>query len=433
MSADLVGSTAFKQRRGTASSKTDENASPELQPRTTYSLGPSWIEPFAQFYTRFPKYIEEGWNAICDAIDEGKERESLQEIGHPKFWKCIGDELIFEREITAISQCAAVIFSLRYALEKFRNDIKDQYPSLEIKGGAWTAQFPVVNQEVVFGPDRDEIVEILGRNLYWQLSDMIRPHFFRLNPLPLESIDFVGPQMDLGFRILKFSSPRRIVLSADLAYLLSYSRRHPTSNLSKKFEEIYSHRNRDKKGGDEKDSTGFPSDWEFRFLGTHSLKGVLWGTPYPVFWIPGNDDEHLRKEEHLDGVKEIHFGEVYEYCMAFFEHFSKKDDSWFCRPYVATSKYEYMEERRAEDRDDHFDGGDLVAPPSHEMALQSAKNQLKSRLSDIESSKTEENKAGEEGNASATLTADEVRQVREITDKFPKPDDDNNDGSETDK
>ena len=107
---------------------------------------------------------------------------------HLKPWKFSGDEAIFCVELTKHTEVVAHLAAFKQAITAFATKWKDQ--PLRLKGAAWLAGFPVSNVEI-------EIESINGK-----------------------MIDFIGPAMDRGFRVAKFSDTRRFVLTPDLALML---------------------------------------------------------------------------------------------------------------------------------------------------------------------------------------------------------------------
>lgn len=73
--------------------------------------------------------------------------------------------------------------------------------------------------------------------------------------------DFLGPDMDIGFRIAKFAFHHKVVLSADFAYLLY--------KIPKKF-----------KNG----KIGYKIDAKLRIVSYEILKGVWEEQDYPIVW-----------------------------------------------------------------------------------------------------------------------------------------------------
>ena len=83
-------------------------------------------------------------------------------------------------------------------------------------------------------------------------------------------LDYIGPDLDIGFRLSKASRPGRVVLSMDLADVLT------------------------------RDNT-FPNPLELHHVGWEILKGVFGDKPYPIIWAKKNGEEPhiLPWEDHL--------------------------------------------------------------------------------------------------------------------------------------
>lgn len=139
-----------------------------------------------------------------------------------ELWKAIGDELVFVADIRNIEDVPLLVAGFRNATNGW-NKQNEEYESrgVTVKAAAWLAGFPVMNS-VIPGDS-------------------------------VTSLDFLGTSMDIGFRLCGFATPRRFVLSIDLAYVLAVL-------------------------GDSL------TNW-CRFLDKLPLKGVLKNRPYPVFWL----------------------------------------------------------------------------------------------------------------------------------------------------
>jgi hypothetical protein len=118
-----------------------------------------------------------------------------------------------------------------------------------LKGSAWLAGFPVCNAEIPMvsdlpsGPDAGAVT----------------------------GFDYAGPAIDIGFRISKLASPHRLIVSAEVAYLLTIAGRGG---------EIVHHLHPDR-----------PAE----------LKGILGGEEYPVFWI--DCFREVNREPWLERIK----------------------------------------------------------------------------------------------------------------------------------
>jgi hypothetical protein len=115
-------------------------------------------------------------------------------------WKYIGDEVILTAVLTCPKHHAslhvlALAETIKYFNKYFEEQFKDNPKKMRFKGTAWVAGFPVKNIELdllVSANDKDNTIK-----------------------------DFLGPSMDLGFRLSKFASDDRLIVSASLAYFIA--------------------------------------------------------------------------------------------------------------------------------------------------------------------------------------------------------------------
>lgn len=233
LSADLAGSTAFKQ-----------NGEPD-----------EWQKFFRNFYQQLPAFV------IRHAEELGERSDLL------KVWKLIGDEVVFSTQLTKWDQAARCLALFRSALFEFRKaTIEATNGRLDVKAAAWTAGFPVGN--------------------------------IRVEPMDGLGEDYVGPGMDIGFRLVKAASPRRMLVSVELAWLLSLAERvrHFTFFLSEGLE----------------------------------LKGVAKGQTYPCIWLDnfrddperGTADQLVLDEESLRGKPppECNQDNLHEFTVGWISH-----------------------------------------------------------------------------------------------------------------
>src|SRR3546814_20697194 len=66
-------------------------------------------------------------------------------------------------------------------------------------------------------------------------------------------LDFIGPDLDLGFRLSKFARPARLLLSLDLVEMLLAADNR--------------------------------ADVVLYLVGREELQGVMFGSPYPIIWM----------------------------------------------------------------------------------------------------------------------------------------------------
>jgi len=167
-----------------------------------------WVEYFSAFLpevvvmyqTKFVEVINNQCRKSCKnpCVPElGKEEEYRHTVN---VWKYIGDEVILVAELTCNKQHASLhVLALAETIKQFNRDfakkpiLGDQDNLLRFKGTAWVADFPVTNIELNLpSPIKDRTIK-----------------------------DFLGPSIDLGFRLAKIASEDRLIISASLAYLIT--------------------------------------------------------------------------------------------------------------------------------------------------------------------------------------------------------------------
>jgi hypothetical protein len=198
LSVDMVGSTQFKTR-------------------FTGKGSEGWLETFRAFFTNFPLMVA-GQLAF----------EFLEQDDTPAVdvWKVMGDEVIFVAQPASAEELTSILRALLRTMKLYEANHFAMLP-LRLKGTAWLADFAGHNIEL-------DIPELSA-------SD-VAPH-----------VDFIGPDLDLGFRLSKFARPQSLVLSLDLVELLLEAGNLPTIALY--------------------------------LVGRQELKGVMFGRPYPIIWM----------------------------------------------------------------------------------------------------------------------------------------------------
>lgn len=169
-------------------------------------------------------------------------------------WKYLGDEVLLYISIrdfesnSIIYTIPSVVFTVQLKVAK---DIQDIFETkkLDIKSTIWIAGTQTVKSKVFNRSDIPELDECY-KNLKMTL------------PLGNQmQVDFLGPDMDTGFRVAKFAYHHKVVLSADFAYLL-YRMKKP----------------RNQKGIDE----------QLKIVAFETLKGVWDNKYYPIIWYYPN-------------------------------------------------------------------------------------------------------------------------------------------------
>jgi len=197
LSVDMVGSTEFKAR-------------------FTGQGSEGWLATFKAFFTSFPLMVagQIGFEFLDD--------DSTPAI---EVWKVMGDEVVFVTQPESPEELTSVLLALLRTMRMYEEKHFQDLP-LRLKGTAWLADLAGSNIEI-------EIPE---------LSSGQGAH-----------IDYIGPDIDLGFRISKFARPASIVVSLDVLEVVLGARNAAKAALY--------------------------------MIGREALKGVMFGRPYPIVWM----------------------------------------------------------------------------------------------------------------------------------------------------
>ncbi len=320
--ADIVGSTSYKQSafsKSRSNDTTSRKTKPQDEAKLRRSqLHPPWFAPISEFYQVAQQSVQSYWGKRLvnwkDVVDLGTP---------PSYWKAIGDEIAFSKILTDRRQIIACLDVWTQALKDMRASLKRHSESLDVKSAAWIAGFPITNTEVVLGSFRDP-----NDRAYEDDDDFVFHSLESLERLKSTKdahqnqaliLDFIGPSIDTGFRLAAYSSPRRLVLSVDLAYMYA-----------------------DVILQDRIDATRAqfdPDTMHIYYHGAVSLKGLLSGRPYPIFWI---DIDHRNEselailnklEQKLTGTENLKNESVKLFCQEFIE----KHPDYISIPYIAKS------------------------------------------------------------------------------------------------
>lgn len=248
LSVDVVGSTAFKHASHIGWQIEGDDA-----------LTKGWLDFFTSFYQDFPAQLETALSRIVS------EKGHKGDLPKPELWKAQGDELIFTVELTHRSNAAVYVKAFRDAvLHEIKHYTRgEETLPVSFKATGWLAGFPIGNAIVPFEVES-------GKLIY----------------------DYLGPQIDIGFRLSSGSTPRRFSVSVDLAYLILKAAAH---------------------------------DLTLYYEGREPLKGVLRERKYPRIWIDcplgneGEDRDYEKDEDKLLGRKPADSEILERFCKHFIE------------------------------------------------------------------------------------------------------------------
>lgn len=196
------------------------------------------------------------WPVVANRFYELISAEFTTRLSSALVWKFVGDEVLFYKQVGKIedlqSALPAAYDVLQTTMEVLHKNFKESQELLAVKGTVWIAEAgPVIPSDAgnIPNPFRNIIVNTGSyRN---------------------ENRDFLGPEIDAGFRISKFALRQRLVVSAELACVL----------LRLKILEN-----------------------NLRIVTYEPLKGVWGGRHYPIIWFENNWDEISESflfDEHL--------------------------------------------------------------------------------------------------------------------------------------
>jgi hypothetical protein len=241
LSVDLVGSTAFKAGPGRHTAEDQ-----------TY---PIWVNLTNQFYRRFPAMVLAAFRELRRSEDASFDRYQA-----PVLWKTIGDEIVLCCRVENVNHLAFCVIAFIRAMDRYSGDLRAGGHDLDVKGTGWIAAFPAPNF-TVFGShvdvDQSELIDEPSER-----SADVDPH----------EHDFLGSEIDSGFRISHFSASDKLVISVGLALLLCNAAYHRLFN--------------------------FP----FNYEGRYSLKGVIDGHPYPIVSIDTERDTKKREVRNYENA-----------------------------------------------------------------------------------------------------------------------------------
>lgn len=170
-----------------------------------------------------------------------------------KIWKFVGDEVLLYKVVDSFERLALDTKNLFHAVNSVVDQINAVFPFarnyLSVKGTVWLAH--VVNLPPVEVQKAIE-ASLRGGNTAHRIPNMMIPV---LSEDFVENRDFLGPDVDTGFRVSKYADKRKLVVSANLARCLMLRSPRESINLN-----------------------------DFKVVAKHTLKGVWADRPYPIIW-----------------------------------------------------------------------------------------------------------------------------------------------------
>lgn len=356
LSVDIAGSTAAKQNASNffkhhtqeANSLSASAEAPQFEQE--YHNASRWLKTSVIFYETFGKEFINSWNA---AVLESKGMPgytlAAMDGSPPAFWKAAGDEVLFYKDITDWMQVVLTVGAWVVAMKRVRPQLRVAYggsaTAIDLKGSAWLAGFPVINTALCVDPTPStgstpfdmqidaEFAKIpVCKNMLYSaflfkeptVKDIFDFHASTIKPSN-DRIDFIGPLIDLGFRISQFAEIERMAISMEVVHaFIRANKQHagfynPLDGVIHAFSGNSS-------------LSSFPPV-TLGYSGRQPLKGISGTRGYPMFYLDVNlEDKIFAAESELLGSKNpltLDRKELEIFCNQYFD-----DHSVFSRPYL---------------------------------------------------------------------------------------------------
>lgn len=209
----------------------------------------SWVSNVVEFYSSF---------------EEAFAKDGVE------LWKYNGDEILFYARISNWDEALNHVKRFRDAIEK-NNSPENKYP---VKGAVWTAGFP------------------------------IRNFILRKPAINNDCIDFIGPDIDLGFRVAALANRDRIAVSPELALGLIGASRESR-------------------------------EMKWHFYGRKNLKGIVEEGGIPVVFLSSTKDKISLQDKEEEVLGERMTPAVLE---EFLELYFEQSPKWRIREFFSSSE-----------------------------------------------------------------------------------------------
>jgi len=222
--------------------------------------------------TIFKTSHAEEWPSVFKYFYDLIEKELESAHSGVRVWKYIGDEVLFYKRITRLEELHSAPSKVWNVIKTVTNNLYKEHERtrmvLFIKSTMWIAN-------VRYGGDLYSKSEKIEGN---DASNIIFPVSVEEGS-QVGVYDFLGPDIDLGFRLSKFTGKSKVLLSAELAYLL-YRQRGEVENDS---------------------NPNYRVEDNLRIVSYEKLKGIMNERRYPIVWYHETWNERsFDYDEHFE-------------------------------------------------------------------------------------------------------------------------------------
>lgn len=216
--------------------------------------------------TAFKEDFPFDWFNVVQRFYDNVRRELDTRTGAPgetatRVWKYLGDEVVLMRPVADMVEIERLLTFAGDLMAAFHKREEAFTPRLGIKGTAWIADFPADPRAA---ESEDRVRRGEGRRTRFRNRRPFQPGASTpgedlpgrdptVGAAPFPE-DFIGPEMDAGFRLSKHTHNGLFAVSAELAYLLA-------------------------------DRAPYKDERRLRRVDFVELKGVWNGRLYPLFWL----------------------------------------------------------------------------------------------------------------------------------------------------
>ncbi|GIM31528.1 NUDIX domain-containing protein [Paraclostridium bifermentans] len=208
--------------------------------------------------TKFKYRYKRKWPIVFDQFYSHITQEMIEKVKGSVVWKYIGDEVLFYKKVTCeedlFIHLSEVLNITRNVMKKINISVNETLGNLFIKTSVWIADAKFIQFSDIPDSTVDESENLIRFN---SISNLENSNDIYSN------IDFIGTDIDSGFRVSKFAEKNKIIICAKLACCLYklYKNRDPMENSLKNCIEKH-----------------------LRIVSYEKLKGIWDGRYYPIVW-----------------------------------------------------------------------------------------------------------------------------------------------------
>lgn len=225
--------------------------------------------------SEWPKLVKEFYRIADSSLfdrftDPYPKKEQDKKISMKPFhiWKYIGDEIIFFKKVIHPNEILLMIKLAQEVIKLIPEELSKRYPEsagiVYAKGTFWGADVIENDEENVQIDKRD--------NILINMKSSTAPYEDGYNEDEYNIQDFIGSDIDLGFRISKLARKNELLVSAELLYIISQRKTNTDEQPEGETDEIEN---------------------KFRILSLEELKGIWNKRKYPIIIYRENWNEDL--------------------------------------------------------------------------------------------------------------------------------------------